>query len=76
MQIRETKIEPEKQIIAKRKAFLAGQASPARGKATPRDRQPKRLSRACRGSRRQNHISKHSSTTHVINQCGVKLQDD
>ena len=30
----------------------------------------------CRGSRRQNCLTNHSSITHVVHQCGVKPQDD
>ena len=67
MQIRETKIEPEKRDITKRKASLTGQSSLARGEATPRSKRPKRPGRACRGSRRQKHLTIHSATTHVIN---------
>ena len=37
MQIRGTKIKPEKQDIVKRKASLAEQVSPTRGEATPRN---------------------------------------
>ena len=76
MQLRGTKIEPKEQDIGKRRASLAGQASPARGEATTRSKQPRLPGRACRGSRGQNHPTNHSSTTHVVNQCGVKPQDD
>jgi hypothetical protein len=76
MQVRETKIKPEKQDIVKREASLARQASPARSKATPRNRQPERPSRACQGPQKQNHLTNHSTTTHVVDQCGLKLQDD
>ena len=76
MQIRGTKIKPEKQDIVKRKAFLPDQANTARGEATPRSRQPKRPGRAFRDSRRQNHLTNHSTTTHVVDQCGVKPQGD
>ena len=76
MQFRGTKIEPEEQDIGKRRASLAGQASPARGEATTRSKESKLPGRACRGSRRQNHLTNHSSATHVINQCGVKPQGD
>ena len=76
MQIRRTKIKLEKQDIVKRNTSLAGQASPARGKATLRRKQPRRPRRACRGSRRQNHLTNHSNTTHVVNQCGVTPHGD
>ena len=76
MQIRGTKIKPEKQDIVKRKASLAGQASPARGKATTRSKQPRLSGRACRGSRGLNHPANHSNMTHDVNQCDVKPQGD
>ena len=76
MQLKETKDELKKQYITKRRASLAGQASPARGKATTRSKQSRLPSRACRGSWGQNHPTNHSTTTYVINQCGVKPQDD
>ena len=52
MQIRGTKIKPEDQDIGKRRASLAGQASPARGEATTRTKQPRLPDRVCRGTRR------------------------
>ena len=73
MQPRETKIKPEEQDIGKRRASLAGQASPARGEATTRCRHPGKV---YRGSWGQNHPTNHSSTTHVVNQCGVKPEGD
>ena len=76
MQPRGTKIEPEEQDINKRRAFLPGQASPARGETTTRSKQSRLPGRACRGSRGQNHPTNHSSTTHVVNQCDVKPQGD
>ena len=76
MQLRETMIEPEQQDIGKRRASLARQTSPARGKATTRSKQPRIPGRACRGSRGLNHPANHSGTTYVVNQCGVKPQDD
>ena len=74
MQFRRTEIKPEEQYIGKRRASFAGHASPARGEATTRSRQPRHPGKVCRGSRGQNHPTNHSSMTHVINQCGVKLQ--
>ena len=76
MQLRRTKIEPKEQDIGKRRASLARQVSPARGKATTRSRQPEHPGKVCRGSRGPNHPTNHSSTTHVVNQCGVKPQND
>ena len=38
MQLREIKIKPKEQDIGKRRASLAGQASPARGEATTRSK--------------------------------------
>ena len=76
MQLKEIEIEPKEQDIGKRRASLAGQVSPARGEATTRTKRPRLPDRACRGSRGLNHPTNHSSTTHVVNQCGVKLQDD
>ena len=72
MQLRRTKIEPKEQDIGKRRASLARQVSPARGKATTRRIQPRHPGRACWGSRRQNHLTNHSSLTHIVNQCDVK----
>ena len=76
MQSRGAKTEPEEQDIGKRGASLAGQASLARGEATTRSKQSRLPDRACRGSQGQNHPTNHSNTTHVVNQCGVKPQDD
>ena len=76
MQIGRAKIKPEKQDIVKRKASLAGQASPARGQATTRSKQPRLPGSAYRGLWGLNHPANHASTTHVVNQCGVKPQDD
>lgn len=76
MQLRRTKIEPKEQDIGKRRASLVGQASPARGEATTRRKQPRLLGRAYRGSQGQNRPTNHSSMTHVINKYGVKPQDD
>ena len=76
MQFRGTKIKPEEKYIGKRRASLARQASPARGEATARSRQPRPPGKVCRGSQGQNHPTNHSSTTHVVNQCGVKPQGD
>ena len=64
----------EAEYRQEREASLAGQASPAQGKATPRSKQSKCSSRACWGSQKQNHLTNHSTTTHVVNQCGVKPQ--
>ena len=76
MQLRETKTKPEKQGIGKGKAYLAGEGGPARGAATTRSKQSRLPDRACWGSRGQDHPTNHSNTTHVVNQCGVKPQDD
>ena len=76
MQFRGTRIKPEEQAIDKRRAYLAGQASPARGEATARSRQLRHPGMVCRGSQGQNHPTNKSSTTHVVNECGVKPQDD
>ena len=76
MQLREAKAKPKKQDITKRRASLARHVSPTRGKATPRSRRPRRPDRANRDSLRQNHLTNHSSTTHVVDQCSVKPQDD
>ena len=76
MLIRGTKTKPEKQDIVKRRACLAGQASPAWGKATLRRGQPRHPGRACRGSQKQNHLNNHSAMTQIIDQCGVKPQSD
>ena len=76
MQPRETNIEREEQDIGKRRASLARQASPARGEATTRSKQSRLPERAYRGSRGQDHHTNHSNTTHVVNKCGVKPQDD
>ena len=76
MQLRGIKIKREEQYIGKRRASLAGQASPARGKATTRSKQSRLPGRACRGSQGKNHPTNHSNTTHVVNQYGVKPQDD
>ena len=76
MQTRKAKIEPRKQNIDQRRASLAGQASPLRGEATTRNKQSRLPDRACWGSRGQNHPTNHSSTTHVVDRCGVKPQDD
>ena len=65
-------IKLEEQDIGKRRASLVGQASPARGEAAARNRQPRHPGKVCRGSLGQNHPTNHSSTTHVVNQCGVK----
>ena len=67
MQLRGTKIKPEEKDIGKRRASLAGQASPARGEATTRSKQPRLPNRACRGSRGLNHPANHSNATHIIN---------
>ena len=75
-QIREAKNEARKQDIIKGKASLAGQVSPARGEDTARSKQPRHPGMVCRGSRGQNHPTNHSSTTHVVNQCDLKPQDD
>ena len=76
MQIRRTKIKPEKQDTIRRKASYAGQASSARGEATPGRRHPRRPGRAYQDTRRQNHLTNYSAMTHIINQCGVKPQSD
>ena len=76
MQLRGTKIEPKEQDIGKRRASLAGQGSPGRGKDTTRSKQPRLLGRAYRGSRGQSHPTNRSRMTHVVNPCGVKMQDD
>ena len=76
MQLRETKVKLEEKDIGKRRASLARQASPARGEATTRSKQPRLPGRACRGSRGLNHPANHSGPNHVVNQCGVKPQDD
>ena len=76
MQLRGIKIKPEEQDIGKRRASLVGQASPARGEATARSRQPRHPDKVCRGSRGQNHPTNHSSTTHVVDRSGVKTQGD
>ena len=49
MQLGEIEIEPKEQDIGKRRASLAGQASPARGQATTRSKQPRLPDRACGG---------------------------
>ena len=59
-----------------RRASFARQASPTRGEATPKRRRPKRLDRACRDSQRPDHPTDYSTMTHVVDQCGVKTQDD
>ena len=71
MKIKGTKIKPEKQDTLKGKASFAGQASSAKGEATPTSRQPRRPGRAYRDSRRRDHFTNHSTTTHIVNQCGV-----
>ena len=76
MQLREIEIEPKEQDIGKRRASLAGQASPARGQATTRSKQPRLPGSACRGLRGLNHPANRASMTHVINQCDVKPQGD
>ena len=76
MQIGEIKIEPKEQGIGKRRASLAGQASPARGQATTRSKQLRLPGSACRGLRGLNHPANRASTTHVVNQCSVKPQVD
>ena len=76
MQLRGTKIEPKEQDIGKRRASLAGQVSPARGKATTKSEQSRLPGKVCWGSRGLNHPTNHSSTTHVVDQCGVKPQGD
>ena len=67
MQVGEIKIEPKEQDISKRRASLAGQASPARGQATTRSKQPRLPGSAYRGLSGLNHPTNRASMTHVIN---------
>ena len=76
MQLKEIEIEPKEQDIGKRKASLPGQASPARGQATTRSKQPRLPGSTCRGSWGLNHPANRASMTHVINQCVVNPQGD
>ena len=59
MQIRGTKMKPEKQDTIRRRASFAGQERSARGEATPGRRRPRRPGRACQDTRRQNHLTNY-----------------
>ena len=76
MQLGEIEIDPKEQDIGKIRASLAGQASPARGQATTRSKQPRLPGSTCRGSWGLNHPANRACMTHVVNQCGVKPQGD
>ena len=67
MQLGEIEIEPKEQDIGKRRASLAGQASPAKGQAPTRSKQPRLPVSACQGLRGLNHPTNRASTTHVVN---------
>ena len=63
----------EEPYIVKNEASLDGQASPAGARPPPEGEDQ---GRACRDSRRSDYLTDYSTTTHIINQCGVKPQDD
>ena len=74
MQNKKTKIKLEEKDTTTRKASLAGQGSSTRTGSPREEDVHDAPAGACRGSRRQNHLTNYSATTHVINQCGVKPQ--
>ena len=76
MQMKRTKVKPEKQDTTRRKASLAGQASSARVEPPP-EKDAQDVSAELGGTHEGKTTSPNYSTmTHVVNQCGVKPQSD
>ena len=76
MQIKRTKVKPEKQDTTRRKTSLVGQTSSARAGSPPEENIQDVPAGPSRTHGGKNHLTNYSATTHVVNQCGVKPQSD
>ena len=74
MQIKRTKIKPEEYDTTRRKPSLARQASSARAGSPPEENAQDIPLRPAGTRCGKTTSPNHSATTHVVNQCGFKLQ--